>query len=235
VHAAAIWTIIEIFSDATLLSRVRAELRAADFQSFTTNAAVDKLISLPLLQSIYSEVLRLRVEVQHVLYSNHDEIQINEYRFPRRQIIMVPSGPAHMNADAWNTRDGEHPLDTFWADRFLVYPNDPLSGPARKSPSSPPSPTSPTSPTTTSDPGKPKFKDSSVSDSFIPYGVGERTCPGRFFSKREIIAFCATIVNDYDVDLLTKQKKFEHSPTFYGFGTQRPASRIPFRIRKRKE
>jgi cytochrome P450 len=109
VHAAAIWTIIEIFSDATLLSRVRAELRAADFQSFTTNAAVDKLISLPLLQSIYSEVLRLRVEVQHVLYSNHDEIQLNEYRFPRRQIIMVPSGPAHLNADAWNTRDGEHP------------------------------------------------------------------------------------------------------------------------------
>lgn len=116
------------------------------------------------------------------------------------------------------------------------------------------------------DRGRPKYKESGIASSFIPYGyvnhrssfeknmasryiyvpkkyanskmvgsrIGERTCPGRFFARREIIAFCATIINDYDVELLTSEKSFKNGSIFYGLGTMRPLKRIPFRVRKRR-
>jgi hypothetical protein len=134
VHPAAIWTIIEVFNDQSLLSRVRAELRQIGFSAITSSQDLEKLLSIPLLQSANAEVLRLRTEVQSVFYSEREDIKINEWRFPKKSIILVPAGPAHRDPNVWNTRDGEHPVNAFWADRFLVYPNDPRSGPKRKTP-----------------------------------------------------------------------------------------------------
>lgn len=39
-----------------------------------------------------------------------------------------------MNKIIWNagTTANPHPLETSWEDRFLIYPNDPNSGPLRK-------------------------------------------------------------------------------------------------------
>jgi hypothetical protein len=34
-----------------------------------------------------------------------------------------------MNKDVWNTKGGRHPVESFWAERFIVDPADPLSGP----------------------------------------------------------------------------------------------------------
>jgi cytochrome P450 len=206
------------------LPRVRAELEEANFVS---SRDIDKLLSLPLLQSIYAEVMRLRTEVQHVLYSKNDDIQINEWRFPKQHIVLVPSGAAHRNENFWNTMDGQHPLNRFWADRFLVYPNDPRSGPLKKATKVPA--------LETANCGTPKYKESGMSDAFIPYGVGERACPGRFFARREVIGFCATIVANYDVELLTTERHFENGPEFYGLGTTGPLKSIPFRVRRRSK
>lgn len=120
----AIWNIIEVFKDKVLLSRLRAELSAADFQGITTDEDIEKLTAIPLLQSIYSELLRLRVEVQTVFSSDKEDIRINEWRVPKNSLVIVPAGAAHRDPTFWNTKNGEYPLDRFWADRFLAYPSD---------------------------------------------------------------------------------------------------------------
>lgn len=230
VHPMAIWTILEVFRDKSLLARVRAELQAANLTGMKLRDKTEQLSSLPLLQSIYAEVLRLRVELQSVFYSEHEEIQINQWRFPRKSVILAPIGPAHRDANFWNTRDGAKPLDTFWADRFLVYPNDPQSGPQKKRPSGGFSNRLPDHP----DRAEPKFVGSGLANSYMPFGVGERVCPGRFFAKREILGFCAMMVNEFDIELQREEEDFQLDPAFYGLGTQRPLQKVPFRIRRRK-
>lgn len=158
VHWAAVWTIVEVFKDETLLARVREELKDAKID---LSLDIDKLLSLPLLNSIYAETMRLRVEVQHVLYSKHEDFRINEWLFPKQQIVLVPAGPAHMDQSFWNTKDGKYSLDTFWSDRFLVYPNDSFSGPSKKK--------LPVVETNIYR-GTPKYKENGISSSFIPYG-----------------------------------------------------------------
>lgn len=37
----------------------------------------------------------------------------------------------HQDESFWNTKGDLYPVNTFWADRFLVYPGDPESGPIR--------------------------------------------------------------------------------------------------------
>ncbi|KAK3173546.1 hypothetical protein OEA41_006876 [Lepraria neglecta] len=190
IHTAAIWTIIEIFRDKDLLSRVRAELSAAGIDGIITDHDIDKLLKFPLLQSVYAEVLRLRADIQSVFCSEREDIRINEWRFPKRSLLLVPTGPAHRDEDFWNTRDGERRLNKFWADRFFVYANDPRSGPRKKIVAQMDKATVYTS-TNTAATNSPKFVSSGLSNSFMPHGVGERVCPGRFFARREIIAFCA--------------------------------------------
>ena len=229
VHTAAIWTIVEVFRDPLLLSRIRAELAAANVTDITSPEDIEKILALPLLQSVHSEVLRLRVEVQSVFTSATEEIRINEWRFPKKSLILVPTGPAHRDPNFWNTRDGKYPLDTFWADRFLAYPNDPRSGPIRKSEAA----IGKAACKQTQD-NTPRYISTGMNDSFMPYGVGERTCPGRFFARREIVAFCAKVVNELDIEITSTEKEFAISPAFYGLGTQRPLRDIPFRVRRRK-
>ncbi|MCJ1270046.1 hypothetical protein MMC22_009940 [Lobaria immixta] len=233
IHPMAIWNIIEVFRDRSLLSRVRAELATVHFQGITSREDIDKLLSLPLLQSIYAEMLRLRVETQTVLSSDREDIRINEWQFPKKTLILVPCGAAHRDLSFWNTKEGEHPVDQFWADRFLIYPDDRRSGP-RKNGTADLDKFGEKATEAAADPGKPKFVNSGLANSFIPYGIGERTCPGRGFARREIIAFCAIMVHQFDLEILSTEKDFKISPAFYGLGTQRPLRKIPFKVRKRR-
>ena len=229
----AIWTIIEVFRDTSLLSRVRAELAAAHFKDILSSQDINTLLSLPLLQSVYAEMLRLRVEVQTIFTSDREDIRINEWRFPKKSLVVVPAGAAHRDPNFWNTKNGEHPVSEFWADRFLAYPNDPHSGPRRTTAADSVDSKKKAS-DTAGDPGKLKFVSSGLANSYMPYGIGERTCPGRGFARREIVAFCALVVDRYDVEILSTEKDFELSPSFYGIGTQRPLRNIPFKVRKRR-
>lgn len=54
--------------------------------------------------------------------------------FRKDKLIMIPSRTIHMDSSVWSTGAGEtHPLNEFWAERFLVYPDEPGSGPAIQS------------------------------------------------------------------------------------------------------
>ena len=221
---------IEVFTDKRLLREVRTEINNAKAHNIVRDEDVEKLLGIPLLQSICSELLRLRVEVQTIFSSDKEEIQINEWRIPKGSLIVVPAGGAHRDPDFWNTRNGRYPLDRFWAQRFLSYPGDPDSGPLN--PSVRPQPWRPAGKKVQGD-GKPKYVATGLTDSYIPFGIGERTCPGRGFARREIISFCALVVDRYDIEF-AKDQEFESGSTFYGIGTQRPRGRIPFKIRTRR-
>ncbi|KAF2726544.1 cytochrome P450 [Polyplosphaeria fusca] len=230
VHTAAIWMIIEIFRDPGLLTRIRLELDSMTELPENHCRWVEELMALPLLQSVYAEVLRLRTDVQTVFRNNRDDIRINEWIFPKKSLLLIPTRPAHMDNDYWNTRQGRHPLDRFWADRFLAYPGDAQSGPSlhnnRRMEG--------TKDIHTVNKAGPKFIASGTSDSWIPYGVGDRACPGRFFAQREMVAYCAIMVQNFEIEFpdLNAEEYVPNNDVFYGLGVQRPKVAIPFRIRR---
>ena len=226
-HTSAVWTIIEVFKDADLLSLVRAELIDAGFTGDLTTYPVEHLLKLPLLNSVYAEVLRLRVEVQTVFYHEEEQITIGGWQVPRKTPIIVPVSPGHKDESFWNTENGKYPLDQFWAKRFLVNAPKPASNTGR------PQQTHAKQESKTN--GTPKLVTTGMANHFMPYGIGSRACPGQHYAKRQIMAFCAYIVHQYNVELLCADKHIAHDTRLYGLGTQLPKQKIKFRIQRRQD
>lgn len=230
---------MEIFRDPALLSRVRSELRGS-FHPVEISKAhfdIDKLLKNSLLQSIYSETLRLRIQMYIMRYTDREELRLNQWLFPKQSIVLVSTVPAQMDENVWNTgKDNANPVDKFWADRFLVYPDNPDSGPCSKAATRVKPDSSIPQPVASSVvmPQAPKFSLSGTAGHFIPYGGGPRVCPGRHFAKRGIISACAIMATMFDVEILADEKALEMDPAFHGLGGQHPVGKVPFRIRKRQ-
>ena len=136
---ATIWFILELMRNRALLSRVRSEVEEARLPGTPENLNLPnfdltKLCSGQLLQSSYAETLRLYMAVGLMRIPSHKVYILGKWRFPQDHLIVMSSRTAHHNEESWNTGTQEepHPLNTFWANRFLVYPNDPTSGPLKK-------------------------------------------------------------------------------------------------------
>ena len=152
-------------------------------------------------------------------------MKINECILPRDEIVLIATIPSHIDTKIWNIgKAGEHPLDQFWAERFLVYPGDPTSGPKTNKYHQVLDP---------SERGKPRFSLNGLGGIWIPYGGGFRACPGRRFAKREILMTLAVMVTMFDVEI-DKTKPLRIDRRANGLGAQRPKTSIPFRIRRRK-
>ncbi|KAI0014560.1 cytochrome P450 [Xylariomycetidae sp. FL0641] len=226
----ATMAMIHILQDRTLFLRVREDLDELCEGRKIEDVNIKLVANNPLLSSIYAETLRLHVKTYTVVYSSHSNVDLGKYWLPRRSVGLVNSYMSHMNDKQWNTADGHHPLDTFWAKRFLIDPSDPTSGPlnpARRGNLLGPSPDQ-TLPEGTN---SPRFSTEGLEGSWIPYGGGRLMCPGRFLAKNAIILACATLVKDFDVELLTDDIKLESRS--FGLGSETPRSPVPFRIRKR--
>lgn len=160
---------------------------------------------------------------------------------------MASSDPAHFNPQVWNTQHGLHPLNVFWAQRFLVrqgYRNssstcsrNDIEG--HEEPHELPQERllrqeslSPQTSTVHADTPV-KFTLNGLKGSWIPYGGGSRACPGRHFAKREILVTCAKLVAAFDIEVVTDEKAFTIQGGRYGLGAQKPARKVPVRIRRR--
>lgn len=124
-----------MLQDTSLTSRVRHEIdelcggdRDSDGLPSLDPA---KLASSALLSSIYAETLRLHVSVSIPVIPMHGDLILNQWRVPKGSFGLISTEICHKNKDAWNTKDGTHRLDHFWAERFIVDSQDPLSGPAK--------------------------------------------------------------------------------------------------------
>lgn len=130
-------------------------------------------------------------------YADQMELWINRWLFFKNIIVLVLIVPAHTDKKAWNTGDGNaHPVEKSWADRFLIYPNDPSSSPCRKAAAS----------AKDESPGPPKFTLSGTNGYLISYGDGPRICPGRYFAKRGTTAACAIMTTMFDIEVLADDK-----------------------------
>ena len=226
--------LVEVIRDAALLSRVRGELSKClsdSSQPDCLNFDIAKLCNQPLIQSIYAEVLRLYTAVMIVRTAEHTDLTIGNWKFPKHSLIATSSQVAHMDKEVWNTGHAMvHPLHEFWAERFLVYPQDPTSGPSIKKVQDT------QLCTTKQDAGEPRFSLSGVAAAWIPYGGGRKMCPGRHFAKQEILLTFAMLCNAFDIELLTEANAGPHPDmSFYGLGTLPPRGTTPFRLRRRED
>ncbi|KAI1440154.1 cytochrome P450 [Annulohypoxylon stygium] len=208
---ATCWVIYEIFRDPELLTSVRAEVDSCALTDADDHIRfnIDQLLRLPILQAVYAEVLRLRMDFYLVRMPDRVDMNIQNWIIPRRKAIIALTTVAHMDSKSWNTGiHNEHPLDQFWIGRFLKYPPD--SGP-------------------------PTFSTKGSDGSWIPYGGGPRQCLGRHFTKRQILLNTALMVSLFDCEILEGGKDVQGDSTLKGFGSgvAHPAGKVPVKIRRR--
>lgn len=111
----------QIFRDRQLLHRFRSQIATCADRDRPSGFDAEQLIKLPLLQSIWAETLRLRVHIFNTRKTGSGDTRINNWIIPRNSFALVASTPAHLNPLEWNSgMDGEHPVDTFWAERFII-------------------------------------------------------------------------------------------------------------------
>lgn len=125
----------------------------------------------------------------------------------------------------------------FWEDRFLIYPNDPNSGPSRKEESAcrpDKQETTTVSPSPENSSSEPIFSLKGLKGAYTAFGGGVGLCPGRQFVKQEVVSTLLKLALEYDVELQMPrgwEPKTDHS--FFPLGTLPPKTEVPFRIRRR--
>lgn len=252
---ASTWFLLETLLDPALEKRVHHRLPTASLfplpnsnnskSSIPTFDAI-KLCFDPLLQSIYAETLRLCVGVLLVREPTRDNYSFRGWWIKKTEFLSISTRTEAMNPEIWGTGgdDDPHPLDTFWADRFIVDPADPNSGPLRnpkgKSQNSKPNNFSSQSNQAVKNDNeinieKPYFSLDGLSASWIPYGGGLSHCPGRHFAKRQMILSTAIFLSAFDIELIEEKGKRRPNVNMscFGFGAMPPDRKIPFRIRRR--
>lgn len=90
-----------------------------------------EVVKEPLLSSVYAETLRVYVNVYAVVTSPHEDVRLGQYFLPKKTLAVMNSAISHMDTEFWNTQGQRHPVQSFWAERFLVDPKNPSSGPVR--------------------------------------------------------------------------------------------------------
>lgn len=110
---------MEIIADTALLAVVREEVDSAcEFSSTGDLVRLDagKIVSLPLLQSIYTEIMRLHISYvpsRKVL----QPVVVDGYTIPQGSLLQTHSEMAHRSEEVWGTE--EHPASSFWAFRHI--------------------------------------------------------------------------------------------------------------------
>ncbi|KHO01426.1 Pfs, NACHT and Ankyrin domain protein [Metarhizium album ARSEF 1941] len=236
---ASLWTVLEIISDKRLLDRVRREAAKCRGPS-PSGFDIALLLENPLLQSIYAEVLRLRVHMFIIRVPVFDSLRIKDWMVPRGNLVVMSTTVAHMDPAVWNTgENGQHALDAFWADRFLKYDGVPGSGPRKTAskhagdpcPARGPGERPTACPAST---GDASYGIRDVDGAWIPYGGGQRQCPGRHFAKRDIIFTAAVLVTYFDIEPLVDVRSLKMDMRGFGLGTMAVKGAIPYRIRRRR-
>lgn len=171
------WVIMHLLDpkgDRTVLPRVMEELKTV--RRADGSLDIPSLISLPLLQSIFQEILRLYTDNLVTRTILEDIVLPNEGNgnilIKKGSIVMAPSWIGHYDGEAWDNETHRH--DTFYAERFL----------------------------TTNAQGKQTFTMSGTNGKLFPFGGGKSICPGRVFAKQEVLASIALVLLNFEFEVL---------------------------------
>ena len=215
------WMLMHILNpkgDPTLLGRVMTELKRAEKPDGSVEIAT--LVTLPLIQSIWTETLRLHTDV---LVTRNlaedttlplDEDGKTSIKMRKGDSVFAPSWISQHDPHTWH--DGKAPPEVFYADRFVVP--DPEN------------------------PGQQVFSMAGTSGKFFPFGGGRTICPGRVFAKQEGMGALAMILLRFEFDVLgfvdKDSKAIDHFPGFAnqypGAGALTPGGDFKVRMRRRE-
>jgi Cytochrome P450 len=123
---------LHTFRHASLLSEARQCLADTMKPGACSKFDWGKLEKKPLLLSMYAETLRFGVQIHIPRSASHRELSIGNMLIPKNQFILVNTWLAHTDEAIWNTKEDAFPLNSFWAQRFLIDPEDASSGPTKK-------------------------------------------------------------------------------------------------------
>ncbi|EQB47416.1 hypothetical protein CGLO_13426 [Colletotrichum gloeosporioides Cg-14] len=178
-----VWAMIEIIRDAALFQAVSDEALGA-FTTDPTNGTrqidASKLINLPLMQSLYVEIMRLHVSF-NVTRKATEPLVVNGYNIEKGALVQTCSQIAHYEEAVWGAEG--HPASEFWAWRHIKYVDevDDCSGETTR---------------------RPQFSMKGRPSSFFPYGGGYVMCPGRHFAKQEILLAIAVLVTKFEFEFV---------------------------------
>ena len=240
---ATFWLFWHMMRDRSLLAQATSEANACCTTDTTESLCFDttKLCNQPLLQSSYAETLRMYVAVYIIRKPEYEDAQVLDYEIPKDKMIVVSSAMAHMDKRNWNLGVmEEHPVETFWAERFLSHsgnthrsPSATLSNSTHCTSSSPAS-TRPLSEVSNPSPPEPRFSLNGYSGAWVPFGGGIHQCPGRHWVKLQMLLSFAIISAAFDIEFLDGEKKLRVDMAKYGLGALQPAEKARFRIKRKK-
>jgi len=205
-------------ADPTILARVMDELHAAEKSDGSLDIAI--LVAQPLLQSLWTETLRLYTDVL-VTRNLSEDILLPLDEDGKRQVtlkkgdnVFAPSWLGHHDPTAWSSAK-TRPYDVFHAERFLA--TDPKTGDQT-------------------------FSMGGTAGKFFPFGGGKTICPGRIFAKQEGLGALAMILLRFEFEVKgfvdVKKNATDEFPgyarAFAGSGAVVPGGDIMVKVKRRQ-
>lgn len=201
-----------------VLREVRASLLpATEVSGPRATLSVRRLITSPLLQSIFHEVLRMYVDVLVAREIKQDlELPLDaqdksqgSLLLKKDSVVIAPSIPNHYDQAFFK----DPPADQFYAERFLV--------PESRE-------------------GEETRYTFSAGDSRMrlwPWGGGKSICPGRVFAKQEVLAAVAMVLLSFQIEAadIDGYEVPGLSACYSGSGTIVPNADVKVIIRRRTE
>ncbi|KAH7318291.1 cytochrome P450 [Stachybotrys elegans] len=169
------WMLMEILADASLLQAVREEVATAvttDAETGKLKVDSQKLVELPLLQSIWTETLRLRINF-NIGRDVKQPVTLSGYTIPKGSLLQAPMSIAHYDESIWGTAG--HPASEFWAERHIKYSDQACS--------------------------KRSYAMAGRPTCYFPFGGGANMCPGRQLAKFEVLTSVALVVSCFDIEV----------------------------------
>jgi cytochrome P450 len=115
------WMIIEILKDTSLLEAIREEITTTyitDPETKMRTFDIEKLVKLPLLQSVFTEILRLHMNF-NVIRHVKEPLEMDGYTLGKGSMVQAPMMVAHYDEAVWGSAG--HPASEFWPERHLKY------------------------------------------------------------------------------------------------------------------
>ena len=132
-----------------------------------------------------------------------------------------------MDASNYNLGpQNSHPVEQFWADRFLTHSSDPkLSFKSTD--------TQNTSTDNEEATNSPKFSLNGYAGAWIPFGGGIHQCPGRHWVKLQMLLSFAMMCTAFEIEILDGGKDPGVDMGKYGLEALQPKGKTPFRIMRK--
>lgn len=224
VKTLSFYIIAEAFNDPALLRRMEPEFESVvtnptargaakspstGIQPLTEPIHIDiaRVCASPLLQSVYAEILRMRVSAFLSRSPAQDDTSYALGKYALKDdgqaLLLLPM--AHRNPDLWRPERQKQPLSKFWADRFLD--RDQSTGAERFS------------------------TESLQQNGWFPYGGGVFVCPGKALAKQQMLAATVLFATYFDMEMLDGVPQADEQ--FLGGSVPPPKTATRVRLRRK--